>query len=189
MFIITTTTKIKVYHNNHNKIRSLLYREMISIYILFVVIFIIYRVWIQMSIILNTPPMGRTLSLERRKVNREEDSGLVKRSASWSCVETNWTKRDLEATMSQTKWKSILMCLVLAWKTGFVEKYVAPMLSHQKTSEDENDCPSSCKRDWSHLTLAAALARALYFASMLERATMACFLQLQEMRFLPKKIQ
>jgi hypothetical protein len=33
MFIITTTTVIKVYHNNYNKIRSLLYREMISIYI------------------------------------------------------------------------------------------------------------------------------------------------------------
>ena len=63
------------------------------------------------------------------------------------------------------------------------------MLSHQRTGEEENDCPSSCRRDWSHLTSAAAFARALYYASVLERATVAYFLQIQEMRFLPKKIQ
>ena len=62
------------------------------------------------------------------------------------------------------------------------------MLSHQRTVEDGGGWPSSVRREWSHLTSAAALARALYSASVLERATVACFLQLQEIRFLPKKI-
>ena len=66
---------------------------------------------------------------------------------------------------------------------------MAPMLSHQRTCGDAHDCPSSCRRDWSHFTSAAAFARALYSASVLERATVTCFLQLQEMRFVPKKIQ
>jgi hypothetical protein len=63
------------------------------------------------------------------------------------------------------------------------------MLSHQSRGGDRRDKPSSCSKDWNHLISAAALARALYSASVLERATVAYFLQLHEMRFLPKKTQ
>ena len=133
--------------------------------------------------------MGRTLSLDRRRENREEDMGFVRRSASWSWVETKRTSRVLAATMSRTKWKSISMCLVLAWKIGFEERYVAPMLSHQRIGEVDLERPSSRRRDWSHLTSAAALESALYSTSVLDRATVAYFLQLHEIKLRPRKTQ
>ena len=63
------------------------------------------------------------------------------------------------------------------------------MLSHQITRGDRKDKPSSFNKDLNHLISAAVLARALYSAYVLYRATVACFLQLHEMRFLPKKTQ
>lgn len=49
--------------------------------------------------------------------------------------------------------------------------------------------PSSCKRDLSQVTSVVALARALYSASMLKQATIACLRQLQEIRLGPKNMQ
>ena len=63
------------------------------------------------------------------------------------------------------------------------------MLSHQRIGEVELEKPSSRSRDWSYFTSATALASALYSASMLDRATVACFLQLQEIKLRPKKTQ
>ena len=133
--------------------------------------------------------MGRMLSLDRRRENREEDIGFVSRSASWSWVEIKCTSSVLATTMSLTKWKSISTCLVLAWKTRLEERYIAPMLSHQRVGEVECEKPSSRSRDWSHLISATALARALYLALVLDRATVAYFLQLQEIKLRPRKTQ
>ena len=94
-----------------------------------------------------------------------------------------------EATMSRTKWKSISTCLVQAWKTGLEDKYVAPMLSHHIIGGDWSETPSSDKRVVNHLISAATLASALYSASVLDLATVACFLQLQETKLDPRKIQ
>ena len=47
---------------------------------------------ISLTLPLKSNGMGRTLSLERRRTNLGEDSGLVKRSVSWSWVERNFTK-------------------------------------------------------------------------------------------------
>ena len=66
---------------------------------------------------------------------------------------------------------------------------MAPMLSHHKTGLVETEAPSSEKREHNHMTLAVALARALYSASVLDRAILACFLQPQEIRLAPKKMQ
>ena len=63
------------------------------------------------------------------------------------------------------------------------------MLSHHRTGELEIGIPSSHRRARNHLTSAAALAKALYLASILDRATVFCFLQPQEIRLLPKKTQ
>jgi hypothetical protein len=48
--------------------------------------------------------------------------GLVNKSTSWSVLEINQTWSALLATISRTKLKSISMCLVRAWKTGFEDK-------------------------------------------------------------------
>ena len=44
------------------------------------------------------------------------------------------------------------------------------MLSHHKMGDLDTGAPSSDKRAGNHLTSATALARALYLASVLERA-------------------
>ena len=60
------------------------------------------------------------------------------------------------------------------------------MLSHHKRGEGETRKPSSKSREVSQDISAAVLAKALYSASVPERATIACFLQLQEMRLVPR---
>ena len=63
------------------------------------------------------------------------------------------------------------------------------MLSHHKTGQVEIEAPSLDKGEHNHLTLAAALACALCSASVLDQAIMAFFLQPQEIRLAPKKMQ
>lgn len=53
-------------------------------------------------------------------------------SASWSSDERNRIEKDLEATRSRTKCKSISIFFVHARKSGFALRYLAPMLSHHK---------------------------------------------------------
>ena len=63
------------------------------------------------------------------------------------------------------------------------------MLSHHSTGEQVTGAPSSKRRVHSHLVSAVALARALYSTSVLDRATVYCFLQPQEMRLSPRNTQ
>lgn len=84
-------------------------------------------------------------------------SGFVNISASWSAVDMKRTSSCLRATCSRTKWKSTLMCFVLAWKTGFTDRYVAPMLSHQRTGGLDWYIPNSFKSDCIHISSAIAL--------------------------------
>ena len=63
------------------------------------------------------------------------------------------------------------------------------MLSLHSTGEQVTGAPSSKRRAHNHLVFAAALARALYSASVLDRATVFRFLQPQEMRLLPRNTQ
>ena len=63
------------------------------------------------------------------------------------------------------------------------------MLSHHSTGEQVTGAPNLKRRAHSHLVSAAALARALYSASVLDRATIFCFLQPQEIRLSPRNTQ
>ena len=100
----------------------------------------------------------------------------------------NLTSRAPEATRSRTKWKSISMCFVRAWKTGLAVRYVAPKLSHHKTGTRCCATPSSLSSDSTQMGSVAPLARALYSASVLDLEIVGCFFELHEIRFGPTKI-
>jgi hypothetical protein len=63
-----------------------------------------------------------TLSVVRIREKGEKAVDLMKMSARLSLLEMKRTTRVLEATLSQTKRKSISMCLVRAWNAGLVDK-------------------------------------------------------------------
>jgi hypothetical protein len=63
-----------------------------------------------------------TLSLVCMRAKYGEAVDLVRISARLSLLEMKRTAKVLEATLSRTKWKSILMCLVRAWKVEFAER-------------------------------------------------------------------
>jgi len=63
------------------------------------------------------------------------------------------------------------------------------MLSHHNTREQVTGAPSSKRRAHNHLVSTTALARALYSASVLDRATVFYFLQAQEIRLSPRNTQ
>ena len=66
-----------------------------------------------------------TLKLSHRSINRAVVRGLVRVSASWSSDERNRIEKDLEATRSRTKCKSISIFFVHALKSGFALRYLA----------------------------------------------------------------
>ena len=92
----------------------------------------------------------RTLRLEHKRMNRATESGFVRRSASWSRLDTKLTFNFFWETRSLTKWKSISMCFVRAWNTGLEDRYVAPILSHQKVGLWDRCKPSSAARNCNH---------------------------------------
>ena len=68
-------------------------------------------------------------------------------------------------------------------------RYVAPMLSHQRRGGVEDTSPSSDKREQSQIISVEACATARYSDSVLERETVRCFLDVQEMRLRPRNRQ
>jgi hypothetical protein len=78
------------------------------------------------------------------------------------------------------------MCFVIAWKTRFADRYVAPILSHHKHGTLEVLIPSPLRMVCTHMTSAVAFAKALYSVSVLDLDTVGCLRALQDMRFDPK---
>jgi hypothetical protein len=116
------------------------------------------------------------------------DKDFVKMSVTWSLLEMNRISRDLEEIISRIKWKSISTCFMRAWIMGFDERYVAPIFSHHNIGGTLIGIPSSDGRDYQE-SYVAVFDNALYSALVLNRATVACFLQLQEIRLFPTKTQ
>jgi len=117
-----------------------------------------------------------TLRLEHKKLNRAAESGFVRRSASWSRLDRKLIVNFFLETRSLTKWKSISMCFVRAWKTGLEDRYVTPILSHQRVRLWDRCKPIFIAKNYNHWSSAAVSARALYSASVLLQATVACCL-------------
>jgi hypothetical protein len=66
---------------------------------------------------------------------------------------------------------------------------VAPMLSHHRVGGVGRKTPSSWSRDWSHISLAAVVARVRYSDLVLDQATVRCLREDHEMRLGPRKTQ
>jgi hypothetical protein len=109
-------------------------------------------------------------------------------SASWSLEDMNLICSSFYVTYSLTKWKSTSMCLVRVWKNGFKDRYVAPVLSHQRTGGWFWETPSSLNKDCTHMISAVALATALYSASILLWDTVAYFRAPRAIKFGSKNI-
>jgi hypothetical protein len=72
----------------------------------------------------------QTPSSPRKRVKVAWSRGLVKISASWSCVGT-WIKAIFPcSTLSLKKWYLTSMCLVFEWSTGFFAMLMALVLSY-----------------------------------------------------------
>ena len=77
-----------------------------------------------------------TFILTLKSQNFKWSNGLVSKSASWSLVETWWTRRSCPAwTCSRPKRYSNEMCFILEWRTGLVQRCVAPALSQRMSEE------------------------------------------------------
>ena len=130
------------------------------------------------------PSAKPILSLKISVLWRERP--FVRRSASWSRVLTWWTFRTPRWTISRTKWRSIWMCFIRECWTGLKLRWVAPKLSQSSLGCPDKGRPSSLNNERSHDVSEAALARALYSASVDERATALCFFELQEIGLTPR---
>ena len=100
-----------------------------------------------------------------------------------------WTKTFLCRTFSLTKYKSNLLCFVLACNIGLVVNIIVLRLSHQVTSGVGKVILISERRDCSQVISATKLARLLYSASVLDLDTVCCFFDCQVTKFEPKYTQ
>jgi hypothetical protein len=73
---------------------------------------------------------SNTPSSPRKRVKVAWSRGLVKISASWSCVGTSIKAIFPFSTLSLRKWYLTSMCLVFEWSTRFFAMLMALVLSH-----------------------------------------------------------
>ena len=116
-------------------------------------------------------------------------SGLVNKSASCWRVLTGSNLKAPAKRWCRTKWKSISICLVRSWNTGFEAMWIAARLSEKSTALDDSSTPKSPRSCCSQINSLAAVAIARYSASADDFDTVVCFLDFQEIRDSPKKTQ
>jgi hypothetical protein len=129
-----------------------------------------------------------TPSSPRKRVKVAWSRGLVKISASWSCVGT-WIKAIFPFSMlSLRKWYLTSSCLVLEWSTRFFATLMALVLSHWCGTWVYSS-PKSLMVYVIQRSLEQQLAVATYSASVVDWATLGCSLEDQDTREDPKNWQ
>lgn len=78
------------------------------------------------------------------------------------------------------------MCFIIERKTGFTQRKVAPRLSQKMNGAAGNETQSSDRTLHTQFIYEAALATALYSASVDDLATPFCFLDDHEIGCLPR---
>jgi hypothetical protein len=118
-----------------------------------------------------TQEIKHTPCSPRKRVKVAWSRGLVKISASWSCVGT-WIKAIFPfSTLFLRKWYLTSMCFVLEWSTGFFATLMALVLSHWSGtwvySPPKSLMVYEIQRSWEQ-----QLAAATYSASVVDWATL-----------------
>jgi hypothetical protein len=135
-----------------------------------------------------TQEIKHTPSSPRKQVKVAWSRGLVKISASWSCVGT-WIKVVFPfSTLSLRKWYLTYMCLVLEWRTGYFATLMALVLSHWSGtwvySSPKSLMVYVIQRSWEQQLVAAT-----YSASVVDWATLDCLREDQDTKEDPKNWQ
>ena len=112
--------------------------------------------------------------------NRTQGRGLVSMSASMLCVETCTISKMSSLTQSRTKWYLASICFVLAWCSGLFARASAPSLSTWNGRADLGLFDSSVSMLRSQRPSLQESANALYSALVLDRDTVACLQDFQE---------
>ena len=112
---------------------------------------------------------------------------FVRTSAVWPIEGTWQTSTSFFKTFSWTKYRTNLMCFVLAWRTWFAASITVLRLSHQIIGALEIAILSSESRDCIQVILAARCSKLLYFAFVLDLE--CCFFEYQANKFEPKYTQ
>jgi hypothetical protein len=135
-----------------------------------------------------TQEIKQTQSSSRKRVKVAWSRGLVKISASWSCVGTWIMVIFLFSTSSLRKWYLTSMCLVLEWSTGFFAKLMALVLSHWSGTGVYSSLKSLMvyviQRSWEQ-----QLAGAMYSALVVDWATLDCLQEDQDTKEDPNNWQ
>jgi hypothetical protein len=132
-----------------------------------------------------TQEIKHTPRSPRKRVKVAWSRGLVKISASWSCVGT-WIKAIFPfSTLSLRKWYLAYMCLVLEWSTGLFATLMALVLSHWSGtwvySSPKSLMVYEIQRSWEQQPVAAT-----YSASVVDWATLDCLREYQHTNEEPK---
>ena len=114
--------------------------------------------------------------------------GLVNISASWFVVSMNSNTTSPFCTWSRKKWCLMSMCLVLECWIGFLDKFIALVLSHLIGMWSRTN-PKSISCCLIHKTWAQQQPAAIYSASAVDNATEFYFLLNQETREFPRNWQ
>jgi hypothetical protein len=135
-----------------------------------------------------TQEIKHTPSSPRKRVKVAWSRGLVKISASWSCVGT-WIKIIFPfSTLSLRKRYLTSMCFVLEWSTGFFATLMALVLSHWSGtwvySSPKSRMEYEIQRRWEQ-----QLAGATYSTSVVDWATLDCLREDQDTKEDPKNWQ
>jgi hypothetical protein len=133
----------------------------------------------------STQEIKQTPSFPRKRVKVARSRGLVKISASWSCVGT-WIKVIFPfSTLSLRKWYLTSMCLVLERNIGFFATLMSLVLSHWSGTWVYTSPKSLMvyviQRSWEQ-----QLAVATYSASVVDWATLDCMWEDQDTKEDPK---
>ena len=121
----------------------------------------------------------------RKAQNLDSSRGLVKISANYFSVLTWQISISPLVSWSLRKWCRMSIWMVLEWLTGLFANFMALLLSH-KSGISVKQHPKSWRVCLLQSCWAQHALAAIYSASMVERATQFCFLELQDTKDCPR---